>query len=161
MPFPIHLEREREPEEFESGRSVGRGSLARKWHPPLRIRGVAGASDRNALSGHGSDQSCNARRSEFVGTGGGEEVVHIQKQSKGEFMRRLLTGAAVAVALSIPASVAAVGVVSSAPAFASSSISCTSLKGTISGSITIGKCTPSGGKGYKTASAPAASLASG
>jgi hypothetical protein len=76
-------------------------------------------------------------------------------------MRRLLTGAAVAVALSIPASVAAVGVVSSAPAFASSSISCTSLKGTISGSITIGKCTPSGGKGYKTASAPAASLASG
>jgi hypothetical protein len=76
-------------------------------------------------------------------------------------MRRLLTGAAVAVALSIPASVAAVGVVSSAPAFASSSITCTSLKGTITGTVTIGKCTPSGGKGYKSASAPASSLASG
>jgi hypothetical protein len=76
-------------------------------------------------------------------------------------MRRLFTVAAAAVALSIPASVAGVGLVSSGSAFAASSITCSSLKGTISGNITIGKCLPSGGKGYKSASALATSLATG
>ena len=74
-------------------------------------------------------------------------------------MRRLFTVAAAAVALSIPASVAGVGLVSSGSAFAASSITCKSLKGTITGTITIGKCTPSGGKGYKSASGSAAALA--
>ncbi len=73
-------------------------------------------------------------------------------------MRRLFTVAAVAAALSIPASVAAVGVMNAGPAFASSSITCASLKGNIASTITIGKCTLSGGKGYKSASALATVL---
>ena len=44
---------------------------------------------------------------------------------------------------------------------ASSSVTCTGLKGTISTTVTVSKCTPSGGKGYKTATAPASSLAAG
>ena len=80
-------------------------------------------------------------------------------------MRRLFTVAAAAVALSIPASVAGVGLVSSGSAFAASGITCKSLKGTISGKITIGKCTPApagaAAKGYKSASALATSLATG
>ena len=79
-------------------------------------------------------------------------------------MRRLFTVAAAAVALSIPASVAGVGLVSSGSAFAASGITCKSLKGTITGKITIGKCTPPrrrGAKGYKTATALATSLATG
>jgi hypothetical protein len=75
-------------------------------------------------------------------------------------MRRLLTVAATAVALSIPLSVATVGLAGTAGA-ATSSVTCTGLTGTISTTVTISKCTPSGGKGYKTASAPASSLASG
>jgi opacity protein-like surface antigen len=78
---------------------------------------------------------------------------------KGEHMRRLLTAAAVVVALSIPASVATVAV--AGPAFAGTGITCTGLKGTITTTVTISKCTPSGGKGYKTASAPATDLATG
>jgi hypothetical protein len=74
-------------------------------------------------------------------------------------MRRLLTVAAIAAAISIPASVATLGV--AGPAFAASSITCTSLKGSDSGAVTIGKCSPSGGKEYKTASGTAASLATG
>jgi hypothetical protein len=74
-------------------------------------------------------------------------------------MRRLLTVAAIAAAISIPTSIATVGV--TGPAFAASGISCTSLKGSDSGTVTIGKCTPSGGKGYKTASGTAATLATG
>ena len=76
-------------------------------------------------------------------------------------MRRLLTVAAAAVALSIPASVASVGLVSSGSAFAATKITCKGLAGTITGNITISKCLPSGGTGYKSASAPASSLASG
>jgi hypothetical protein len=74
-------------------------------------------------------------------------------------MRRLFTVAAVVVALSIPASVATVAV--AGPAFAGTGITCTGLKGTITTTVTISKCTPSGGKGYKTASAPATDLATG
>lgn len=74
-------------------------------------------------------------------------------------MRRLLTVFAIAAAVSVPASVATVGL--SAPAFAASGITCTSLKGSDSSTITIGKCSPSGGKGYKTASGTAISLATG
>jgi hypothetical protein len=74
-------------------------------------------------------------------------------------MRRLLAVAAIATAISIPASVATVGF--AGPAFAASGVTCTGLKGTDSGTVTISKCTPSGGKGYKSASGAAASLATG
>jgi hypothetical protein len=74
-------------------------------------------------------------------------------------MRRILTVVAIAATITIPASVATLG--AAGPAFASSSVSCTSLKGSDSGTVTIGKCTPSGGKGYKTASGTAATLATG
>ncbi len=74
--------------------------------------------------------------------------------------RRLLTLAAVAAAVAIPVSTATV-VVGGSTAFAASSITCKSLKGTDTGTVTIGKCTPSGGKGYKTASGSAATLATG
>jgi hypothetical protein len=49
----------------------------------------------------------------------------------------------------------------SGQAFASSSVSCTGLKGTETGTITISKCSPSGGKGYKSASGASVSLATG
>jgi hypothetical protein len=75
-------------------------------------------------------------------------------------MRRILSMAAVVAAMAIPAS-AAIGVVNAGTAGAASAISCTSLKGTITTTVTIGKCTPSGGKAFKSASAPASSLASG
>jgi hypothetical protein len=75
-------------------------------------------------------------------------------------MRRLLAMAAIAAAITVPATAATVGLAGGS-AFAASSISCTSLKGTDSGTVTIGKCTPSGGKAYKTASGEAASLATG
>jgi hypothetical protein len=65
-----------------------------------------------------------------------------------------------AAAISVPAAAATAGF-TAGPAFAASSVTCTSLKGTDTGTVTIGKCTPSGGKGYKTASGAAASLASG
>ncbi len=74
-------------------------------------------------------------------------------------MRRILTVVAIAATITIPASVATLG--AAGPAFASSSVSCTSLKGSDTGTVTIGKCTPSGGKGYKTASGAAATLATG
>lgn len=75
-------------------------------------------------------------------------------------MRRLVMAASAVIALSIPVGVAVTG--SSAPAFAGgSSIQCTGLKGTETGTVTISKCTPSGGKGYKSASAPSADLATG
>jgi hypothetical protein len=79
---------------------------------------------------------------------------------QGGFMRRLLVVAATAVALSIPASVASLGIAGGS-AFAGSTVSCAKLAGTIITTVTISKCTPSGGKGYKSASAPAASLATG
>ena len=66
---------------------------------------------------------------------------------------------AIAATISIPASVATLA--SAGPAFASSSVTCTSLKGSDTGTVTIGKCSPSGGKGYKTASGTAATLATG
>ena len=71
---------------------------------------------------------------------------------------RLLTVAATAIALSIPASVAVVG--GATPAFAASSISCTGLKGTATGTVTLSKCTPKS-KTNKSASGAAASLVSG
>jgi hypothetical protein len=74
-------------------------------------------------------------------------------------MRRLILAASAALALSIP--VGAAVIVPSAPAWAASSISCTGLKGTISGNITITKCLPKGGKAFASASAPASSLESG
>jgi hypothetical protein len=76
-------------------------------------------------------------------------------------MRRLLTVAAAAVALSIPLSVAAVGLAGTAGAAATSSVTCTGLTGTITSTVTVSKCKPSGGKGYKSATGSAASLASG
>lgn len=74
--------------------------------------------------------------------------------------RRILTMVAVAAAVSIPVSATTV-VVSGSSAFAASSVSCASLKGTDTGTVTLKKCTPSGGKGYKSASGSAATLATG
>jgi hypothetical protein len=59
----------------------------------------------------------------------------------------------------VPTSVAIVG--SAGPAFAASAITCSSLKGTVSSTVTISMCTPFRGKGYKSASAPATSLLGG
>jgi hypothetical protein len=73
-------------------------------------------------------------------------------------MRRLLVAAATALALSVPASVAVIG--TSAPAWAASSVSCGKLSGTITGNITITKCTPKSATN-KSASAPASALTSG
>jgi hypothetical protein len=77
-------------------------------------------------------------------------------------MRRLFAVAATAAALAIPASMAAIGVVPAGTAGAAgSSIACSSvkLKGTLAaGTLTFGKCTPSGGKGYKTGSASTSAL---
>jgi hypothetical protein len=75
-------------------------------------------------------------------------------------MRRILAVAIIASAISVPATVATLGM-ASGQAFATSSVSCTGLKGTATGTITISKCSPSGGKGYKTASGASASLATG
>jgi hypothetical protein len=77
-------------------------------------------------------------------------------------MRRIIIAVAATAALAVPTSVAVVG--SSAPAFAASSIQCASVKGTITGSVAIGKCSPltkAQKKTDKSASAPAASLQSG
>ncbi len=79
-------------------------------------------------------------------------------------MRRLFTAAAVAAALAVPASVATAGFVEVGTAGAASSIQCASikLKGTLAtGTLTFGKCTPSGGKGYKTATGTTAALLAG
>ncbi len=76
-------------------------------------------------------------------------------------MRRLLTVAATVAALAVPASIATAGFTQVGTAGAASGIQCSSLKlsGTLaSGTITVGKCTPSGGKGYKTATGSAAAL---
>ena len=78
-------------------------------------------------------------------------------------MRRLLTVAAAAAALSIPLSAATVGLAGDAGAAtaATSSITCKGLSGTITTTVKVSKCTPSGGKGYKSATGSAGSLASG
>ena len=80
-------------------------------------------------------------------------------------MRRIPLVAATAAALSIPASVAAVGVVGAGTAGAAgSTIQCKSIKGTITGTITIGKCLPASKaekKADKTLSGVATSLATG
>lgn len=77
-------------------------------------------------------------------------------------MRRLLTVAAAAAALSIPLSAATVGLAGgTAGAAATSSVTCKGLTGTITTTVTVSRCTPSAGKGYKTATASAASLATG
>jgi len=79
-------------------------------------------------------------------------------------MRRLFTIAATAAALAVPASIATAGFVEVGTAGAASTIQCKSvkLKGTLTGgTLTIGKCTPSGGKGYKSASGSTAALLAG
>jgi hypothetical protein len=75
-------------------------------------------------------------------------------------MRRIFAVAAITAAISVPVSMASLGV-ASGQAFAASSVTCSSLKGKDSGTVTIAKCTPSGGKGYKTASGTAVTLATG
>jgi hypothetical protein len=82
-----------------------------------------------------------------------------QANLKENHMRRFVSAAAAVLALSIPLTAATVGFAGTAGAV--SKITCTSLKGTITGTVTIGACTPSGGPGYKTASGSAASLAGG
>jgi hypothetical protein len=81
---------------------------------------------------------------------------------EGDFMRRLFTIAATAAALAVPASVATAGFVQAGPAGAAgSSIACSSvkLKGSLAGgTLEFSKCTPSGGKGYKDATASTAAL---
>jgi hypothetical protein len=74
-------------------------------------------------------------------------------------MKKLFTVAAFAVAISVPVGVS----IAAMPgvAGAASSITCKGLTGKITGNVTISKCTPTGGAGYKTASAPAVNLATG
>ncbi len=77
-------------------------------------------------------------------------------------MRRIFLAAAAVGALSIPATVAVVG--NAAPAFASSSLTCSKLVGTATGTVTISKCTPlskADKKLYKAATGSSATLASG
>jgi hypothetical protein len=82
---------------------------------------------------------------------------------EGDFMRRMFTIAATAAALAVPASVVTAGLVQTGPAGAAgSTIQCKSvkLKGTLAaGTLTIGKCSPSGGKGYKEVTGSTAALA--
>ncbi len=81
-------------------------------------------------------------------------------------MRRLTVVVPTAIALA-SLSAAGFGVAGTAGAAAGtaaakkSGITCSSLKGTISSTVTISKCSPSGGAGYKSATAPAVSLAEG
>ncbi|HXQ59962.1 MAG TPA: hypothetical protein VN799_07675, partial [Acidimicrobiales bacterium] len=74
-------------------------------------------------------------------------------------MRRLLTAVATVAALAMPASIAAFTLSSPASA-AGSSVTCKKLTGTITGNITISKCSPKS-KTNKSASGVAASLATG
>lgn len=76
-------------------------------------------------------------------------------------MRRLKAGVAAVVALSIPVSAAWIGVAQMGSAGAASAIACKGLTGSVTGDITISKCTPSGGAGYKDGVANAESLVSG
>lgn len=73
-------------------------------------------------------------------------------------MKKILLAAAVVSGLAVPASIAAVGL--SAPAFAASGVQCAKIGGTITSTMTISKCTPKS-KLFKSASAPATSLAGG
>jgi hypothetical protein len=73
-------------------------------------------------------------------------------------MRRLLITVTAVATLALPATVTAFAM--SSPASAASGVTCKKLTGTISGNITISKCTPKS-KTNKSASAPALSLASG
>ena len=74
-------------------------------------------------------------------------------------MRRLLMAATVAAAFAVPAGL----VLTSSPASAASSVTCKKLSGTITGTITISKCTPKAPKGEKdkTLSGQATGLATG
>ena len=73
-------------------------------------------------------------------------------------MRRLVMASAVIIALSVPITVGTVAL--AGPATAASGIQCKGIKGNIAGNVTISKCKPSGGAGYKTATGVATSLAS-
>ncbi len=71
-------------------------------------------------------------------------------------MLRRFTMAAMVLAVSIPASAATIGMASAGPAFAGSSVACTRMTGSETSkagfsAFTIGRCTPSGGRGYKSA----------
>jgi hypothetical protein len=73
-------------------------------------------------------------------------------------MRRLLLASVVSMGLIIPA-VVSVGIAS--PAWASSGVSCGKVKGTLSGSFVVSKCSPTSKtlkKADKQASAPTSSL---
>ena len=80
-------------------------------------------------------------------------------------MRRILVVAATAVALSIPASVAAIGVVGAGTAGAAgSTIQCKSIKGNAATTVAISKCTPATKaekKGEKTLSGESTLLEGG
>jgi hypothetical protein len=69
---------------------------------------------------------------------------------------RLLTAAAVVVAISIPASMASIAVVNAGPALGATRATCTVFKGTVTNKFTMTKCTPSAGKGYEPATSPTA-----
>jgi len=73
-------------------------------------------------------------------------------------MRRILLTAAAVAALAVPASVATVGL--SAPAWAAGSITCTTISGTASTTVTVSGCT-GGVTGGSSVPAPATSLATG
>ncbi len=76
-------------------------------------------------------------------------------------MRRMIISMVAAAAMAVPASVAVVGVAT--PAWAASSLSCASVKGSVSGSVTIGKCdiTKAEKAAYKDAVGTVSALAGG
>jgi len=76
-----------------------------------------------------------------------------------EIMRRIATVATTSLALTVFATLAGLAITST-PALAASGISCSSLKGTATGTVTIGRCAPQQ-KANTSASGAATSLISG
>jgi hypothetical protein len=65
------------------------------------------------------------------------------------------------IKVSALAFVAALALTAACASAASASIRCSKLKGVAGATVTISKCTPSAGKGYKSLTGPAASLSGG
>jgi len=75
-------------------------------------------------------------------------------------MRRILLTAAMGLGAAVPIGAAVVAAAPQVASAAGSSVQCSKLTGTATGSVTISKCAPAN-KQYKSATAPTASLAGG
>jgi hypothetical protein len=75
-------------------------------------------------------------------------------------MRRLIMSATAVVALATPAALLAVGNAAPAGAAAKSSVTCTALTGTTTGTVTVSKCTPASSTN-KTVTGTSIKLATG